>query len=164
VEVRPLEADDGDRLRRQFFRLSPMSVYLRFLSPLPAPSDAGISRLLDVDHCQREALAALDGDEIVAVARYAAAPRSGAAEIAVVSGDWQREGLGHLLLEHLARLARRCGILKFQATVLGDNTPALRLGPEPLPRLPGAVAHGSRGVRDTSQAGWFIIAVAARSK
>lgn len=128
VSVRPLQDEDGERLRRLFFRLSPLSVYRRFLSPLPAPTEEGIRRLLAVDHRDREALAALDGDEIVAVARYAMEPGSQAAEIAVVvADDWQRDGLAHLLLEHLAGLARLRGVQSFQASVLGDNTPALRL-------------------------------------
>ena len=128
VPVRPLQADDGERLRRLFFRLSPLSVYRRFMSPLPAPSDAGISRLLDVDHRDREALAALDGDEIMAVARYARRPGTQVAEIAiVVADDWQHRGLGQRLLEQLAELARRRGIERLEASVLGDNTPALHL-------------------------------------
>jgi GNAT superfamily N-acetyltransferase len=128
VSLRPLGQDDGDRLRQLFFRLSPLSVYRRFMSPLPAPREEGLRRLLDVDHCEREALAALDGDDIVAVARYARLPGSESAEIAVVvADDWQRDGLAHLLLEQLAHLARRRGIANFQATVLGDNAPALRM-------------------------------------
>ena len=45
VCLRPLSQDDGDRLRRLFFRLSPLSVYRRFLSPLPAPSEADVKRI-----------------------------------------------------------------------------------------------------------------------
>jgi GNAT superfamily N-acetyltransferase len=128
VSVRPLREDDGERLRRLFFRLSPLSVYRRFMSPLPAPREEGLRRLLDVDHSEREALAALDGDEIVAVARYARRPGSGAAEIAVVvADDWQRDGLAHLLLERLSGLARARGIELFRATVLGDNAPAMHM-------------------------------------
>jgi GNAT superfamily N-acetyltransferase len=128
VSIRPLGEDDGERLRRLFFRLSPLSVYRRFLSPLPAPRDEGLRRLLDLDHRDREALAALDGDDIVAVARYARTPGSESAEIAVVvADDWQHDGLGLRLLEQLAALARRRGLRYFEASVLGDNTPALQL-------------------------------------
>jgi GNAT superfamily N-acetyltransferase len=128
VEVRPLAEDDGERLRRLFFRLSPLSVYRRFLSPLARPTEEGLRRLLDVDHCDREALAALSGDEIVAVARYARRTESEVAEVAiVVADDWQRDGLARMLLERLARIAQRRGIGRFQATVLGENTGALRM-------------------------------------
>jgi GNAT superfamily N-acetyltransferase len=128
VEVRPLAEDDGERLRRLFFRLSPLSVYRRFLSPLARPTEEGLRRLLDVDHCDREALAALWADEIVAVARYARQPGAEVAEIAiVVADDWQRDGLARLLLERLAGVAQLRGIGRFQATVLGENSGALRL-------------------------------------
>src|SRR3981081_2044613 len=87
VEIRLLAQDDGERLRRLFFRLSPLSVYRRFLSPLPQPREEGLRRLLDVDHWDREALAALYEDEIVAVARYGRQPEADVAEIAVVVAD-----------------------------------------------------------------------------
>lgn len=128
VRFRTLRPDDGERLRRLFFRLSPLSVYRRFLSPIPAPSEEGLRRLLDVDHREREAVAALDREEFVGVARYARRPASSSADIAVVvADDWQRDGLGLLLLERLAGLARMRGIQSFEATVLGDNHPALQL-------------------------------------
>jgi GNAT superfamily N-acetyltransferase len=146
ISVRPLSQDDGERLRDLFFRLSPLSVYRRFMSPLPAPREEGLRRLLDVDHCEREALAALDGDDIVAVARYARLPGSESADIAVVvADDWQRDGLGHLLLERLAGLARRRGIRHFQATVLGDNAPALQLVRS---LFPASRAHWETGVAE----------------
>src|SRR5207247_7248905 len=53
------------------YRLSPTSVYRRFRSPVPAPRAYCLARLLDLDHHDREALAAVVGDEVVAVARYA---------------------------------------------------------------------------------------------
>src|ERR1700694_2022867 len=58
VEIRVLAQDDGERLRRLFFRLSPLSVYRRVLSPLPRPREEGLRRLLDVDPREREALGA----------------------------------------------------------------------------------------------------------
>ena len=146
ISVRPLSQDDGERLRDLFFRLSPQSVYRRFMSPLPAPREEGLRRVLNVDHCEREALAALDGDDIVAVARYARLPGSESAEIAVVvADDWQRDGLGHLLLERIAGLARRRGIRHFQAIVLGDNTPALQLVRS---LFPASRAHWETGVAE----------------
>jgi GNAT superfamily N-acetyltransferase len=146
VRIRTLRPDDGERLRRLFFRLSPLSVYRRFLSPLPAPSEEGLRRLLDVDHSEREALAALDGDEIVGVARYARRPGSSSADIAVVvADDWQRDGLGHLLLERLTRLARMRAIQYFEATVLGDNRPALELVRQ---LFPDYRAHWETGVAE----------------
>jgi GNAT superfamily N-acetyltransferase len=146
VAVRPLAEDDGERLRRLFFRLSPLSVYHRFLSPLPRPREEGLRRLLDVDHWDREALAALYEDEIVAVARYGRQPGAEVAEIAVVvADDWHRDGLARLLLERLARVARLRGVGRFQATVLGDNAAALRLVKSVFP---ASHAHWEAGLAE----------------
>jgi len=128
VQIRPLEADDLERLRRLFFRLSPTSVYRRFMSPIVRPSEAGLRRLVDLDHRDREALAAVVDGEVVGVARYVRGSEPGLAEVAVVVEDaWQHRGIGGLLLKRLAARARRRGIYAFTATMLGENRAAARL-------------------------------------
>ncbi|HEX6348290.1 MAG TPA: GNAT family N-acetyltransferase [Candidatus Dormibacteraeota bacterium] len=129
LQLRPLEPADGPLLVRLFYRLSPESIYRRFLSPIPDPYRPEMRRLLDLDHRDREALAALCAGEVVGVARYIRmAGDPGVAEIAIVVEDgWQHRGLGRLLTRRLAALARRRGIAAFHATMLGDNRPALRL-------------------------------------
>ncbi|MBO0686117.1 MAG: GNAT family N-acetyltransferase [Candidatus Dormibacteraeota bacterium] len=128
VRLRLLDSGDRERLRRLFFRLSPSTVYRRFLSPLPGPCDSVLDRLLNLDHCDREAVAAVVDDEIVAVARYARQPGQQAAELAlVVADEWQGRGLGRMLLRRLARLARLRGVRVFTGTMLADNRPMLEL-------------------------------------
>src|SRR5260370_36788891 len=68
--LRLLEPNDANLLRRFFWRLSNESVYRRFMAPIKAPSNALVARLVDVDHCDREALIALDQRGILGVARY----------------------------------------------------------------------------------------------
>jgi len=126
--VREIEIDDVDRLRRMFNRLSPESVYRRFFSPVQEPPRSALLWLATVDHRDRDALVALDGDEIVAVARYDSQAGTHAAEIAVtVEDSWQRQGLGKRLAVGLARRAIDRGIESFEATVQPDNRPALGL-------------------------------------
>jgi RimJ/RimL family protein N-acetyltransferase len=128
VEIRPLEPSDRERLVRLFYRLSPESVYRRFLSPLHDPSEAGLDRLLDVDHQDREAVAALSGDEVVGVARYFRNPDRASADIAVLVEDyWQGRGLSLVLVERLRELAERRGISAFTATILSENRAAIRM-------------------------------------
>lgn len=128
VRLRPLQPDDAERLLRLFHRLSPETVYRRFMSPVVEPSEELLARLLQVDHCDREAIAALEGDEIVAVARYVRQAGRDVAEVAVVvADDWQHRGLGRLLLTRLGRLARRRGIRVFDGRIAGENRPALEL-------------------------------------
>ncbi len=128
LTVRPISLGDVDRLARLFERLSPESVHFRFFSPITRPPRSALLRLADVDHERRDALLALDGDEIVAVARYDARPGAREAELALTVADaWQHHGLGQRLAARLARLARSRGYDAFTATVLPDNRAALGL-------------------------------------
>ncbi|HEY5170937.1 MAG TPA: GNAT family N-acetyltransferase, partial [Acidimicrobiia bacterium] len=127
LTVRPITIGDVERLASLFTRLSPSSVHFRFFSPIPRPPRAALLRLADVDHCRRDALVALDGDEIVAVARYDARPGAGPetsrqAEIAITVEDaWQHRGVGRGLARRLAALAADRGYDTFVATMLPDN-------------------------------------------
>lgn len=126
VELRPLEPADRERIKRLFFRLSPESVYRRFLSPIQEPSEVGLDRLLDIDHAGREAVAAVVKDEVVGVARYFRADGATEADIAVLVEDaWQGRGLSLLLVDRLASLARSRGITRFTAIILSQNRPAI---------------------------------------
>lgn len=128
LTIRPIAIADAERLGRLFSRLSPQSVHFRFFSPINRPPRAALLRLADVDHCRRDALVALDGDEIVAVARYDAQPGATQAEIAVTVEDaWQHRGIGEELGRRLAKLAYRRGYERFVATMLPDNRAALGL-------------------------------------
>lgn len=133
LTVRPIAITDAERLARLFGRLSPETVHFRFFSPISRPPRAALLRLADVDHDRRDALVALDGDEIIAVARYDARPRddrtpSNQAEIAMtVEDSWQGRGLGKRLARRLAVLAAERGYDSFVATVLPDNRAALGL-------------------------------------
>lgn len=128
LTVRPIEPEDVERLHRMFFRLSPTTIYKRFFSPIQHPSRALLERLASVDHDCREALVALDGDEIVAVARYDSECGSHSAEIAVtVEDDWQHRGVGRKLARRLALVAMDHGFDEFSAIVLPDNRDALGL-------------------------------------
>jgi GNAT superfamily N-acetyltransferase len=133
LTVRPIAITDVERLARTFERLSPESVRFRFFSPVPRLPQAALVRLADVDHCRREALVALDNDEIVAVASYdevTDAERSGAyaAEIALTVEDaWQRRGVGRGLVRRLGALAVERGYDAFVARILPDNRAALGL-------------------------------------
>ncbi len=101
----------------------------RFFSPVTRPPRAALLRLADVDHARRDALVALDGDEIVGVARYDARPGATDAEIALTVEDaWQHRGLGSLPgPPPRERRARAAATSAFLATMLPDNRAALGL-------------------------------------
>src|SRR5262249_25366327 len=126
--VRPIAITDVDRLSRLFDRLSPETVHFRFFSPIRKPPAAALLRLCDVDHARRDALIALHGDEIVAVARYDAKVDAHEAELAMTVEDaWQHRSVGKRLAKRLACLAGNRGYDAFVATMLPDNRAALGL-------------------------------------
>jgi len=127
VSLRLLQPDDSDLIRAFFRRLSSETVYRRFLSPVTAPNDALLKRLVDVDHCEREALIALDDQGIAGVARYGTGHGESHDVAVVVADEWQGRGLGRLLMRRLAHIARLRGIGSFHATMLGDNIRAQSL-------------------------------------
>lgn len=129
LTVRPVQAADEDRVRRLFERLSPESIYRRFFTLFPSPPPAVVHHLTALDHSDHEALAMLDGDEIVALASWDRLAHGGAeAEIAVLVEDaWQHRGLGRALVRMLTGEAARRGITVLNATVLADNHPARHL-------------------------------------
>lgn len=128
VQLRPLEPADREQLVRLFHRLSPESVYRRFLSPLHEPSEVGLARLLDIDHLDREAVAAVAGGDVVGIARYFRAGGSTTADLAVLVEDaWQGRGISLLLIGRLGQLARSRGITRFSATILSENRPAISM-------------------------------------
>jgi len=151
--VRPIRVSDVERLARMFGRLSPESIRYRFFSPLPRLSAPALRRLAEVDGRHRDALVALDGDEIVAVARYSEIPESTSttreeAEIAVTVEDaWQRRGLGRRLARRLAVRARGRGYKTFIARMLADNRAALGLVRDLVPDASVVFAGGDYEAR-----------------
>ncbi len=122
-----LDPSDGELLSRMFRRLSPESVYRRFFSPI-SRSDVFQASVLRIDHRNHEAIAAVEGGEIVGVAQYARLPGASQANLAVVvADDWQRQGVGTRLIAALAERAVEEGIGSFAVDIQGDNYGALRL-------------------------------------
>ncbi|TMC09216.1 MAG: GNAT family N-acetyltransferase [Chloroflexi bacterium] len=143
VGLAKLEPSDGELLRRLFYRLSPETIYRRFLSPIVRPEQARPERLLDVDHHDREAVVAVQDGELVGVARYFRRPGTSNAELAVVvADDWQGQGLGTRLLSSLRERAQEEGIERFTLTMQADNRAVLALVRRfwPSPKL--IIDHG----------------------
>lgn len=122
AHVRPITAEDADRLRTFHSRLSKETVYNRFFAYRPSLSDADVTRFTQVDHADRVALVATLQDDIIGVVRYDRLPDTDEAEVAfVVEDPHQGRGLGAVLLEHLAAAARERGIARFVADTLPSN-------------------------------------------
>jgi len=122
LHLRPIRADDADRLVTFHSHLSPDSIYRRYFASHPLLSPTEVSHLTQVDYQERLALIILDGEEIVAVGRYDEVPPGATAEVAfLVRDDFQRRGLGRILLNKLASAAWSRGLTSFSAVTMSEN-------------------------------------------
>ena len=133
VNVRPIVPEDEPLLHEAVASMSERTVYFRFFSPIKRMSDAMAHRLAVVDYEDRFAIVATTKrptgkERIVGVARYDRARDTDVAEVAVaVIDEFQRRGLGGLLLAELARVGRAHDIRTFSLIVLPENREMLGL-------------------------------------
>lgn len=129
IHIRPLGPGDRRALAHGFERLGPQSRYMRFFAPVARLSESQLEYLTDIDHHDHEALVAVEEESNggVGVARYVRIGEALAEPAVAVADDWQRMGVGTLLLDRLADRAREEGIRTFSAHVLADNAGALAL-------------------------------------
>lgn len=122
--IRPIRADDKQRLRDAFRALEPASVHTRFFHAKKDLSDDELRRLTELDPAKEAALVATAGDRIIAVGRYIVSGEG--AEVAfIVEEDFHGMGIAGRLLRELANIARARGVARFEAYVLPENTAML---------------------------------------
>jgi acetyl coenzyme A synthetase (ADP forming)-like protein len=136
IRVRAIRPEDKERLAEHFATLSVRSVYFRFFGMKRRLSDDDLKRFTELDFVSHVGLVATlrtstDDERIIGVGRYIRRPETAnqhRAEVAfAVSDDHQGRGVGTLLLEHLASIARQAGIVEFEADVLGENNRMLQV-------------------------------------
>lgn len=129
ARVRAIHPSDADGLRDLHSRLSPESRLLRFFTPMPTLPDNMVERFVNVDHSDRVALVLELDEQLIAVGRYdRLSERRDEAEVAFVVDDrFQGEGIGSLLLEHLAAIGLEQGIDRFVAETMANNEGMLRV-------------------------------------
>ncbi len=122
MHVRPIRPEDSARLLAFHDGLSTESIRFRFFSGAYRPSPKDLERFTDVDGRDRVALVVELGDDVIAVGRYDRLPGADEAEVAFVVDDaHQDRGIGTILLEQLAVVARDNGVSRFVADVLSHN-------------------------------------------
>jgi acyl-CoA synthetase (NDP forming)/GNAT superfamily N-acetyltransferase len=128
AEIRPLASEDEQELHALNSRASEHSRLMRYFSVSDRPGRWYVEHLMDQARLGN-ALVALVGSRLVGVASYArleADPATGDLGM-LVDDEHQGSGLGSLLLEHLAHVARNAGITAFHAEVLSENGAMLRM-------------------------------------
>ncbi|MGH9800325.1 MAG: GNAT family N-acetyltransferase [Blastocatellia bacterium] len=126
LRMRFLQQTDREGLVALFKRCSPETIRYRFLRMVTSLPDSQLDILVAADGRRHVALVITpedDDEKIVAVGRYfVLEDRPTAAEVSFLVEDaFQRRGIGTILLDALAELARDHGIERFAADVLADN-------------------------------------------
>jgi GNAT superfamily N-acetyltransferase len=129
ARVRQIEPEDAAALTAFHEGLSAESRHKRYFTPMPRLSDAMLQRFVNVDHTDREALVVIAGGDIVGLGQYERLRTQPTdAEVAFSVADrLHGQGIGTLLLEHLASLARQRGIERFVAETLAGNEDMLHV-------------------------------------
>jgi GNAT superfamily N-acetyltransferase len=122
LRMRPIRPDDAEKLVDFHDLLSPGAIYQRYFSFHPELSTKEVAHLTQVDYFNRLAFVLEDADLLVAVGRYDRIPGTDQAEAAfLVTDEYQRDGIGLLLLDHLADAALQRGINTFVAETQAEN-------------------------------------------
>jgi GNAT superfamily N-acetyltransferase len=129
VTIRPLRADDRERVARAVRLLDRETVYLRLFSYRNELTESGLERIMRVDPEREIALVVTTdagADEIIIgsgrcfVAQQVDGSRT--AEVAfVVEEDYQGLGIARRLLARFVEVARTKGISMLEADVLAEN-------------------------------------------
>jgi len=132
IRIRAIAADDQERLHQHFRGLSQQSIYFRFMGFKRDLSAQDLKSLTELDFHDHVGLAATlteNGRErFIGVGRYLRDKDPHRAEVAfAVLDEYQGHGIGTILLEHLALIARAGGITELEADVLGDNRQMLEV-------------------------------------
>jgi RimJ/RimL family protein N-acetyltransferase len=128
ILVRPLRAEDAARLVAFHEGLSPETIYRRFFGVHPHLSEQEVEHFCQLDGRGRFALAAVNDDRIVGVARMECLEQPSTAEVAfVLANDYQHKGLGIRMAQLLLRAAVERGIDRVVADTMADNDPMIHL-------------------------------------
>jgi len=170
ITIRSMTADDREHVLSVFRKMGQASVRHRFFTSKLELSESDFAFLTRLADGPDVALAAivrdLRGEHALGIGRYVVLDDGRTAEVAFEVGDAdQGRGIGTLLLEHLATIARARGVTAFRAEVEADNGAMLemfgRSGFCVRETLDERTFHVEFPTADTEQ---FIAAAAARER
>jgi acetyltransferase len=146
VRLRLARPTDGEGVRAFLEALSPESRRRRFLAPVPSIGERLVRHFTFFKPRERLVVAAVsaeeDGEQIVGLGDVAVLS-TGLAELGLlVAEEWRGRGVGGLLTEAVASLARQRGATHLKAELLEENEPMLRL----IERLGPTVRTHEHGV------------------
>ncbi|HEX9842314.1 MAG TPA: GNAT family N-acetyltransferase, partial [bacterium] len=135
LRLRPITWDDDPRMIRLFYRLSPQTIYRRFMSMVTRMDEQEVQRFTHIDFDNEMAIVGVIEDEsepgaekVIAVGRFVRLPKPTHAEVAFTVDDaYQGLGIGTHLLQELLPFAHLAEIEVLEAEVLADNHQMLQV-------------------------------------
>ena len=131
IKIRALRPDDRAEMLAAIGRTSMQSLQRRFFVPKKGFSEREMAFFLNIDFESHVAIVAEideDGRPVIAGGGRYIVVQPGQAEIAFIVVDaYQGQGIGTILMRHLAILARDAGLKELVAEVLPENTAMLKL-------------------------------------
>jgi acetyltransferase len=131
--IRPIQANDKERIIGLFNHLSPESRYLRFAHAISKLPDDFLEDILHLDYQTEMALVAVidtqtESEEIIGISRYVTPPNQGVCEFSLsVSDRHATQGIGtHLMLDLISH-AKANGLQEMVGYVLSNNHKMLHL-------------------------------------
>ena len=129
--IRPIQPEDAERDRAFVARLSPETLYFRFMMPVRELSPAMIERFTQIDYGRELALVGIMGEGaqqlMVAVARITPTTVPARCEFAiVVEENMHGTGLARALMHRLFDAARSRGYEEMEGAVLRENARMLK--------------------------------------
>lgn len=126
VTVRPAKPVDERRIQEHFYNLGQEDVFSRFFSNKTSFVRDEVEGVSQIDYIKTLTVVVVIGEigfgKVVGIGEYHLDEETNMAEIAFsVSKDWQRKGLGQILLKKLHEAARENGIAGFFAYTSPQN-------------------------------------------
>ena len=129
--IRPIQPEDAERDRAFVSRLSPETLYFRFMMPVRELPPAMIERFTQIDYGRELALVGITGEgaaaKLVGVARITPTTVPERCEFAIIiEENMQGAGLGRALMTRLFDAARSRGYREIEGAVLRENPRMLK--------------------------------------
>lgn len=130
-KIRAVRRDDEADIMAAVARTSPQSLYRRFFGPKRHFTEQEIEYFMTVDFVKHVCLITTVEEAgrpaIVGGVRYIVhAPGKAEVSFAVID-EYQAKGIGGVLMQHIAEIARKGGVRELTADVMPDNAPMLRV-------------------------------------
>jgi acyl-CoA hydrolase/GNAT superfamily N-acetyltransferase len=127
---RPIRPTDDKLFRDMCYALSERSIAFRFFKPIKAFPHRFIQDFTSVDFSKDMVIVGLvqdmGGEQMVGLGSFHLNKATNKAEVSfLVRDEWQAKGIGTDLLDQLTDIAKKRGVLGFDAEVLAQNQPML---------------------------------------